>query len=159
MRGGRPGNRAWSVVFLATLVGVYFVPELQSSRQSQGASSDWTAPKSAKALKNPVASTPQGIAEARNLFQQACAICHGTGGAGDGTVGANLKPKPANFTDAKRMNKMTDGELFWKVTNGRGPMPAWGQVSEKERWELVNYLRTLARTSKNTARNKGNDGR
>jgi mono/diheme cytochrome c family protein len=160
VRGSQIGrrNRAWSVVSLAMLVGVSF-PQLESSAQSQQGSGGWIAPESAKAVKNPVAPTPQGIAEARNLFQQACAMCHGPGGAGDGVVGANLKPKPANLTDARRMKSMTDGELFWKVTNGRGPMPAWGQVSENERWELVNYLRTLARTSKRTPRTKGNEGR
>ena len=37
----------------------------------------------------------------------------------------------------------TDGELFWKITNGRGAMPAWRQLPETERWQIVNYIRTL----------------
>ena len=37
----------------------------------------------------------------------------------------------------------TDGELFWKITNGRGSMPAWRQLPETERWQIVNYIRTL----------------
>jgi mono/diheme cytochrome c family protein len=42
------------------------------------------------------------------------------------------------------MRAMTDGEIFWKISNGRGPMPAWGQIPEKDRWGLVDYIRTLA---------------
>jgi mono/diheme cytochrome c family protein len=42
------------------------------------------------------------------------------------------------------MKDVTDGELFWKMSKGRGVMPAWeDQFSETQRWELVNYLRTL----------------
>jgi mono/diheme cytochrome c family protein len=104
----------------------------------------WTAPATAKSLKNPVRTTPQGVQEAGELFQQICATCHGARGAGDGVLGKSLTPKPANLTDARRMNRATDGELYWKITNGRGPMPSWQQLPEKQRWELVNYLRTLA---------------
>jgi mono/diheme cytochrome c family protein len=56
-----------------------------------------------------------------------------------------LTTKPANFAVAGRINKETDGELFWKITNGRPPMPPWQQLPAEQRWELVNYLRTLAR--------------
>lgn len=71
--------------------------------------------------------------------------CHGKTGAGDGPAGSALTPKPANFTDTNLMSKATDGELFWKMSNGRGPMPAWkDQLSETQRWQLVNYLRTLS---------------
>ena len=43
------------------------------------------------------------------------------------------------------MSEQTDGELFWKITQGRTPMPAYrGTLSQKQRWAMVNYLRTLA---------------
>ena len=113
-----------------------------SSDQQDGA---WIAPPAARTAKNPVRPTQQGLKEAGELFEQVCSSCHGPKGAGDGTLGKVLTPKPANFTDAKRMNRATDGELFWKMTNGRGPMPSWQQLPETQRWELVNYIRTLAR--------------
>jgi mono/diheme cytochrome c family protein len=37
----------------------------------------------------------------------------------------------------------TDGELFWKISTGRGAMPPWKHLPEKDRWEIVNYIRTL----------------
>jgi hypothetical protein len=57
-------------------------------------------------------------------------------------VVAALSPKPANWTSDK-IKKETDGELFWKVSNGRGPMPPWKHLPEKERWQIVNYIREL----------------
>ena len=46
------------------------------------------------------------------------------------------------------MKAATDGELFWKMSNGRGMMQTWkDQLSENQRWLLVNYIRTFAAKS------------
>ena len=38
----------------------------------------------------------------------------------------------------------TDGELFWKITNGRSPMPSHRiRFDDEQRWYIVAYLRTL----------------
>ena len=43
------------------------------------------------------------------------------------------------------MWQQTDGAIFWKLTEGKTPMPAWGEtLSEEQRWSVVNYVRTLA---------------
>src|SRR4030095_15278481 len=55
---------------------------------------------------------------------------------------ASPPPKPANWTSAA-VQKETDGEIFWKMSNGRGAMPPWKHLPEQERWEIVNYIRTL----------------
>lgn len=103
------------------------------------AQGEWTAPANAKAMKNPV----KGVGNAKKSVETNCASCHGAGGKGDGVAAAALPPpKPADWTSAK-VQKQTDGELFWKITNGRGAMPPWKHLSEKERWEMVNYIRTL----------------
>jgi mono/diheme cytochrome c family protein len=54
-----------------------------------------------------------------------------------------LNPKPADWT-SRRVQDESDGELFWKITTGRGPMPAWRHLPEADRWALVRYIRTLA---------------
>ena len=70
-------------------------------------------------------------------------MCHGPLGKGDGPGGKSLKPHPANLTSAK-VQKQMDGEIFWKITNGRGPMIKWGPIILKaDRWKLVNYIRTI----------------
>jgi mono/diheme cytochrome c family protein len=105
----------------------------------------WVAPPRAKVVKNPVTATPKAIAEAISLFKVNCAGCHGENGDGNGPASVVLPRKAANFTDATKMATMTDGELFWKMSNGRAPMPAWKELLPvKQRWELVNYLRTFA---------------
>ena len=43
------------------------------------------------------------------------------------------------------MTRMTDGELFWKISEGHRPMPAFkNKLSEEERWQLVDYIRTFS---------------
>ena len=109
----------------------------------------WVAPDDAKKVKNPVPATPETLAAAEMLFQDNCVLCHGEKGVGDGPGAKTIKVKPANFTDPKLQASETDGGLFWKMSNGRGPMPAWkDELTDKERWELVNYIRKLGKDAK-----------
>jgi len=72
-----------------------------------------------------------------------CSPCHGTSGRGDGPAAAALNPKPANYT-TKAISAESDGALFWKLSEGRGAMvPFKSTYSEKQRWELITYIRTL----------------
>ena len=106
----------------------------------------WVAPDEAKKVKNPVPANQETLAAAQQLFTDNCVLCHGEKGVGDGPGAKTIKIKPANFTDPKIQASETDGSLFWKMTNGRGPMPSWkDDLSEKERWELVNYIRKLGK--------------
>jgi len=100
--------------------------------------SDWKAPADAKTLKNPV----EGIGNAKNVIATRCAACHGPSGRGDGAASVALKPKPMDWS-SPAVQSDTDGELFWKISNGRGAMLAWKQLPEAERWQIVNYIRTL----------------
>jgi mono/diheme cytochrome c family protein len=116
----------WSAVSLELATGVW----------AQG---EWKAPSEAKALSNPV----REPGNARNLVEANCLPCHGEHGRGDGPAAVALPPpKPADWT-SERVQQQTDGELFWKITNGRGVMPAWKHLPERERWELINYIRSL----------------
>jgi mono/diheme cytochrome c family protein len=106
----------------------------------------WVAPEAARQVKNPVPVNPESLAAGSQLFHENCAPCHGETGKGDGDTGKIIKKKPANFTDAKLMSEETDGSLFWKMSEGRGPMPSWkDELSDKERWQLVNYIRKLTK--------------
>jgi len=102
------------------------------------AQGEWQAPADAKAIKNPV----KGVGNAKKAVETNCASCHGSG-KGDGPAAAALPPpKPADWTSA-RVQALSDGDLFWKISNGRGAMPPWKHLPDKERWEIVNYIRTL----------------
>src|SRR5579862_6016049 len=106
---------------------------------------DWKVPAEAKKLKNPVAPTPDGIATASAIYKDKCANCHGDKGVGDGPEATMYDPQPANLADAHMMAGMTDGEIYWKITEGRKPMPSFKKdLTDEQRWQVVNFLRTLS---------------
>ena len=105
----------------------------------------WVAPADEAAKKNPVASNDSSIADGQKIYSKRCAACHGKTGNGDGPDAADLGIDPAKFSDAAIKNE-SDGALFWKITVGKKPMPDYGRkLSPNERWNVVNYLRTLSR--------------
>ncbi len=112
------------------------------------AGSDWKAPKEAAEKKNPVAATPASLKTAKALYEQECAVCHGSKGDGKGAGAAGLNKPASSFTNAAEMAEETDGSLYYKISEGRMPMLTFkGRLSEDQRWSLVNYIRTFAKKS------------
>jgi mono/diheme cytochrome c family protein len=104
----------------------------------------WPVPEAARAVKNPVAATPAGLKAAKAIYDDKCLQCHGDKGKGDGSESMMYSTKPADFTDAHMMSEMTDGEIFYKMTEGREPMPSFKrQLTDEQRWQLVHYVRTF----------------
>ena len=104
----------------------------------------WPAPEEAKKLKNPVPATEASLAAAKTIYAEHCAHCHGEEGKGNGPEAPMYAAKPADFSDAHMLGEMTDGEIFWKISEGRRPMPSFKKrFTEEQRWQLVNFLRTL----------------
>ena len=102
----------------------------------------WSAPAAAAKRRNPVPTNPASREQGRQLFKQNCIVCHGAEGRGDGPAAASLKPQPADL--AVMAGHHPDGDLAWKIANGRGAMPAWkATLSEDQIWRLVNYIKTL----------------
>jgi mono/diheme cytochrome c family protein len=103
----------------------------------------WVSPAPNAAKKNPVAPTQESIAAGQRIYSKTCALCHGKSGDADGPAVIELNIHPAKLSDPK-LTTESDGALFWKITTGKKPMPAYGKrLSETERWHLVNYVRTL----------------
>lgn len=106
---------------------------------------DWPVPPEAAKMKNPVAPTTENLAAAKAIWMDKCANCHGEKGAGDGPEADMYTPPPAALNDAHMMGEMTDGEIYYKITEGRKPMPSFKkQLTDEQRWEMVNFTRTLA---------------
>ncbi len=106
---------------------------------------DWPVPEEAKKLKNLVPPSEAALEAAQAIYVEKCLQCHGDTGNGQGPQAMMYDVKPANFTDAHMMREMTDGEIFWKMSEGRAPMPAFKkQLTEEQRWQLVHYIRTFA---------------
>lgn len=98
------------------------------------------------AKKNPVAPSAESLAEARKFFGYNCAMCHGKTGDGKGDLAADMKLELRDWRGPASLEKLTDGELFWIITNGKGKMPGEGdRDSEKMRWNYVNLVRSFAK--------------
>ena len=108
-------------------------------------SEKWLTPGPSAAKKNPIASTPNSIAAGQKIYLKTCMMCHGKTGDADGPAVIELNIHPAKLSDPQ-VGTQTDGSLFWKITTGKKPMPAYGKrLSETDRWNLVNYVRTLSK--------------
>lgn len=102
-------------------------------------------PAEAAARVNPIKSTPEGLAEARKVFGYDCEMCHGAKGDGKGEVVESMKLTMHDWREPATLANMSDGEIFYIITKGRGKMMAEGdRVPEKLRWNLVNLVRSLA---------------
>jgi len=106
------------------------------------AQTPWVAPEAEKGRKNPLANDFKFVEQGEKLAKTNCASCHGVKGKGDGAAAVALNPKPADWTSAKVQSE-SDGEIFWKITNGRGAMPPWKHLAENDRWALIRYIRSL----------------
>ncbi len=106
---------------------------------------NWDAPPELKQKKNPVAPTDAAMKEAKAIYAEKCSNCHGDAGKGDGADAMMYDPGPANLSDTTLMSKFTDGELYYKITVGKKPMPSFEKrLSEEQRWGLVNLVRAFA---------------
>lgn len=106
---------------------------------------DWKAPPEADKVSNPLKGNTAATVLGKKLYTQLCVVCHGDKGKGDGIAGISLNPRPANHSSAK-VQSQTDGAIFWKITTGRPPMASYTKsLTETQRWQLVNYIRQLAK--------------
>jgi len=126
----------------ALLLAVIFIAVAYTMFQEN---KPWVIPEEAKSRKNPLQPSGAAIKAANGLYKENCAQCHGETGKGDGTEALRYEPKPANFTDAPHMNNVTDGALFYQISQGRKPMPAFKRrMTEDQRWQLVLLIRSFA---------------
>jgi mono/diheme cytochrome c family protein len=125
-----------STSFIAAVVTAVFI----GTGASAWAQGPWEAPAAEKAKKSPGGT----VANGKKLAETNCVSCHGASGKGDGPAAAALNPKPADWTSPKVQGE-SDGSLFWKISNGRGPMPPWKHLPDKDRWDLVAYVKSLGK--------------
>jgi mono/diheme cytochrome c family protein len=132
----RAGGLALAVIVLVLAPG-------RSPVEVAAQTGPWVAPDSEKAKKNPLPADKKTIEQGEKVAKINCVSCHGPLGKGNGPAAVALNPKPADWT-SKRVQDEPDGEIFWKITTGRGAMPSWRHLPENDRWALVRYIRTLA---------------
>jgi mono/diheme cytochrome c family protein len=96
------------------------------------------------APENPVEADDASLTRGQELFVINCQMCHGQTGEGTGPIAPFLANKPANLTSPVVQSK-SDGSIFLTITNGiTGKMPPLNEnLLVSERWDVVNYIRTL----------------
>jgi mono/diheme cytochrome c family protein len=108
------------------------------------AGGEWSVPPSALAQKNPLSGNSPSIVQGKRIFENRCTFCHGSKGKGDGPAATDLDPRPSDLSKPGILAQ-SDGVLFWKISEGKKPMPAYKtKLSEEERWHIINYVRSLA---------------
>jgi len=105
------------------------------------------APSSAAARKNPLAGQHAAVAAGQTIYASKCSKCHGDQGHGTGPVPSLAKG---------RAQKAKVGELFWFITQGDedSGMPSWASLSDKQRWQVVTYIKSLGAPDRSRAQGK-----
>ena len=105
----------------------------------------WVVPEEYKSLKNPLPTSPSNLHAAREIYFNECVQCHGERGQGDGPQAKSHYPLPADLTDPKLLANVTDGEIFYQISQGRRPMPSFkDRLTQDQRWQLVLLVRSFA---------------
>ena len=142
-------NQIRRLAFLASIA--FFFPAALSAQQPQtppkAPSPSYSAiPVEAARQPNPVKSSPESLARAKKWWDIDCTMCHGKDGDGKGDLANDMKLKIADFTDPATLKDRTDGEIFYIIKNGHQDMPPEGErIKPEENWDLVNYVRSLAK--------------
>ena len=110
------------------------IPALLASR---GSGQEWLVPPDKSAVKNPLAYNLENIKAGKTVYTRNCQSCHGNPGKNNPLA---LVPIPVDIASEK-MHSNTAGDMFYKVTTGRGVMPPFGAtLSEDERWQVINFI-------------------
>ena len=134
-----------STVMLASLGVCWAGQGAQENSDKFKSSDDYKIAPEDAARVNPVKSSPEGLAEARKVFGYDCEMCHGAKGDGKGELVESMKLTMHDWHDPATLANLTDGEIFYIITKGKGKMMEEGErVPEKLRWNLVNLVRSLA---------------
>jgi len=100
----------------------------------------------------PAWAQPGDAAAGKAVYARKCLLCHGEKGDGKGPGAELLSPRPRDFTRGLYKIRTTagkapaDADLFRVISDGMPgtSMPPWAVLPEKDRWNLVAYLKTLA---------------
>ncbi len=95
---------------------------------------------------NPIAPNKISVEKGKTTFYQYCFSCHGMDGRGHGPA-AEYVERPMPDLTSPKVNRETDGVLFWTITRGQipRPMPAFGDfLNQEDIWNMINYIRTLS---------------
>ena len=138
-----------SPLILSMLLVVPLVAQQPSANSTaQKPSAYASIPVEAAREQNPVKSSSESVARAKKWWNLDCVMCHGASGDGKGDIAKDMKLNMADFTNANTLKDRSDGEIYYIIKNGHNDMTAEGpRIKAEEGWDLVNYVRSLAKAS------------
>jgi mono/diheme cytochrome c family protein len=94
----------------------------------------------------PLEVTRELMERGQQRFNITCVMCHGAAAAGNGITKQYGLATVISLQD-ERIRKMSDGEIFNTITNGKNTMMAYGpNIIVPDRWAIIAYLRALQRS-------------
>ena len=122
---------------------VAFAANLGARASVNGQGADWAIPAEAADLKSPVAGAPESLKKGQSIFESRCRPCHGPEGKGNGPLSDPAHPA-ADLTAGVKADLAPDGVLFYRVWNGKRPMPAFkSELTQEDVWAVVEYIKAL----------------
>ncbi len=126
------------------LLSLYFF--MGAAQQPAAAPAALVIPPEAVHMTNTVKATPEGKAHAAKMYGYDCAMCHGANGDGKGELAVQQKLEMKDWSNPAALETRTDGELFYIIKNGDGPMPAEGdRAKTDDLWNMVVLVRSFAK--------------
>ena len=116
------------------------------AQEKKPATEEFKIPPEDAKRENPVKPTAASVADGKHTFASQCAMCHGKDGDGKGDLAQDMKLKLRDYRDPVALKDVTDGEMFYILTKGKGDMPGQeGRMKPEQLWNLINYIRSLSK--------------
>jgi mono/diheme cytochrome c family protein len=139
-------------IFLCVMMVVWPIVRQDAAKQAvdkpvaaEAAKASADTPK----VVNPVKPTAASLAGGKKTYGTDCAMCHGKSGAGDGDLAADMKLTLKDYRDPESLKGMSDGEIYTVIDKGKGQMSGEeGRMKPTQIWDVVNYVRSLAKSAK-----------
>lgn len=126
--------------YISIISGFFLLFFLCGSTLTAQDTGEWAIPGGVELEENPTEATPENIETGQGLYEQHCKSCHGTPGENNPIA---LVPQPKDPASDAFQNQ-TDGAIFYKMSEGRGPMPQFKDlIAYQDKWYLINFLRSV----------------
>lgn len=143
----------WGAMVVVNLLVVFFSYSILWAGDCPQPRNTKKAPQDIYEMVNPLEPSVENVLAGKAIYEEkakplACRFCHGAKGDGRGPMAFGLNPLPRNFTCARTINDVPDGQLFWIIRNGSSGtgMPAFVKLEDEEIWQVILYLRKLAQS-------------
>ncbi len=158
---GRASLTAIAIVLLLILLGVAYglmhadisaLPRpgrLETSAMTKAR--DWLIRRAARTVaRPPIDDNADAVSKGKALYGMECDSCHGQDGRHPSPIGHSMYPRVPDL-GSPPVERLSSQQLFWVVKNGirLSGMPGFARInSDKENWELVYFVRSLAQPAK-----------